>query len=124
MISPGIKYFVEKIVNESDTASALGSGLLRVFSTPSMIALMENCCHLSIGPNLLEGEDTVGIEISVKHLKATSVGKKVVAFSELIDIDKKILTFNVKVFENEVLIGEGVHKRAIINVEKFLSKLS
>lgn len=124
MLCTGTKNSIEKIVNDSDTAAALGSGLLKVFSTPSMIALMENCCHLSIKSQLENFEDSVGIEINIRHLKATAIGKKIIAYSELTEINGKIVTFNVKVFENEFLIGDGIHKRAIINIEKFLSKLN
>ncbi len=123
-LEKGIKFNISKIVNDTDTAAAFGSGALRVFSTPSMIALMEQCAHISVKQFLAETEDTVGIELNIKHLRAVNVGSTVNAVSELIDIDGKILTFSVSVIDNNGIIGEGLHKRAIINVEKFLSKLT
>jgi predicted thioesterase len=42
--------------------------------------------------------------------------------SELIEIDRRRLIFNVKAYDECGLIGEGVHERFIIDVEKFMSR--
>ena len=41
MLEKGIKGTQEIMVEESNTAKVLGSGMLRVFATPAMTALME-----------------------------------------------------------------------------------
>ena len=89
----GLKGYAETMVDESNVASSVGSGLLDVFSTPSMIALMEKACKESVAPFLDEGQGTVGIRLEVDHLAATPIGQKVWVDSELIAVNKRILTF-------------------------------
>ena len=121
-IKTGIKGHMEYIVTKELTAAAVGSGLLEVYGTPYMVALMEETCHTSVGQFLEEGQGTVGISLEIKHTAATPVGMKVWCDSELVEVDGKRLVFNVKTFDEAGPIGEGVHQRFIIDNEKFLSK--
>ena len=115
---------VEKItVSKDKTASFYGSGSLDVFATPAMIALIENCALNCVEEALEEGYSTVGTKVDVRHLKATKLGKNVEARVELIVIDDKKLTFKVKAYDEERMIGEGIHKRYIINKKDFLNNL-
>lgn len=120
----GKKLKVEKIVTKSDTAAYYGSGLLEVFATPGMIALMEQTAHLLAKSFLPEFQDTVGVEVNIKHLKASPLGAKVYAEAELISIEGKVLTFKVTAFDEKGVIGTGTHLRYIINPAKFLNKIS
>ncbi len=124
MLEKGIKGFGELVVNESNTAEALGSGSLAVLATPSMIALMEKTARLSVDPFLEEGQSTVGTLVNVKHLSATPVGMKVTCNTELVEIDRRRLVFHVECSDEKGLIGEGDHERFIIDAEKFMSKAS
>ena len=121
-ISVGIKGRKEYVVTKELTAAAVGSGLLEVYGTPYMIALMEETCHTSIGEFLEEGQGTVGISLNVKHTAATPVGMKVWCESELVEVDGKRMVFSVKAFDEAGPIGEGEHQRFIIDNEKFLAK--
>ncbi|HOE39656.1 MAG TPA: thioesterase family protein [Bacteroidales bacterium] len=118
----GIQAYQEQIVKYEDTAANYGSGLVEVFATPAMIALMENTCYKSVMEFLPEGYGTVGTKVDIVHIKATAVGKKVSCKSELIEIDRKRLVFSVKAFDEDGEIGSGIHERFIINVEKFMGK--
>ena len=118
----GIKGKIAIKVTEENTAAALGSGTLRVFSTPAMIALMEKTAWESVAPYLAEGESTVGISLNVKHLAATPVGDTVACESELAEIDRRRLVFTLKVTDSTDVIGEGTHERFIVSNEKFIAK--
>lgn len=120
----GIKGYSEVLVSKENVASTVGSGLLDVYSTPSMIALIENAASTSVIPWLEEGQGTVGMHLDISHLAPTPMGEKVWAETELTDISGRILTFTVNVFSDKEKIGEGTHKRCIILVEKFLSKMN
>lgn len=123
MMEIGLKGYAETTVDKSNVASSVGSGLLDVFSTPSMIALMEKACKESVAPFLEEGQGTVGIRLEVDHLAATPIGQKVWVDSELIAIEKRVLTFAVTAWSEKEKIGEGIHKRCIILNDRFLEKL-
>ena len=122
MIEVGIKGRQETIVTKELTAEAVGSGLLPVYATPMMIALMEKTAHTSVSPYLEEGTGTVGTLMNVSHLAATPMGMKVYCESELIEVDRRRLVFSVKAYDESGLIGEGKHERFIIENEKFLAK--
>lgn len=124
VIKTGIKSSLEVTVTNELTAAVYGSGLVEVYATPAMIALMERTCQLSVQEQLPEGHLTVGILVNVRHLKATPVGMKVVCNSELIEIDGKRLVFRVVTNDEEGMIGEGIHERFIVNQAKFMSKLA
>lgn len=118
----GIKGRVETVVDNSNTAKFVGSGELEVFATPNMIALMEQAAQASVAPHLEDGQGTVGTSLNVTHDAATPIGMKVWAESELIEIDRRRLVFDIKAFDECGLIGQGRHERFIINNEKFIAK--
>lgn len=117
----GIKGQFEHIVNAEHLASNVGSGLVEVFATPMMIAGLEKTCAQSVQELVGEGKTTVGISVNVSHEAATPQGMKVSFESTLTEISEngKILTFDVKAFDEAGLIGQGTHKRAIIVKERF-----
>ncbi len=109
-------------MTEEKTAEAMGSGGIRVFATPVMIALMEKTAYESVQPLLEPGFSTVGTKLEVDHVSATPVGATITCNSELIEIDRKRLVFKVEAFDDAGLIGQGIHERFIIEVDKFMSK--
>ena len=120
----GIKGTAETVVDHTNTAKFAGSGELEVFATPCMIALMEQAAQGSAAPYLEEGQGTVGTMISVTHDAATPLGMRVWAESELVGVDRRKLTFEVRAFDECGMIGRGTHERFIIQNEKFLAKVN
>jgi len=118
----GIKGGAEVTVVPENTAAAVGSGALEVFSTPSMIALMEKAALECVAPFLEEGQTTVGIKLQVDHLAATPLGLAVRAEAELVSVDRRVLNFKVAAYAADELIGEGFHQRCIVDAERFMSK--
>lgn len=122
MVELGIKGYQEEIVTPEKLASNVGSGLVKVYATAMMIALIEKAAVLSVEPYLEEGQGTVGIKVDVSHCAATPVGMKVHAETELVLIDRRRLVFKVSAWDECGLIGEGMHERFIIDMAKFQSK--
>ena len=124
MIEVGMTYTMEKTVTSDMTARAVGSGGLEVFGTPFMMAMMECAAMWCIQPELPEGKGTVGVEIASSHLAPTPVGMKVTATAEVtgISANGKMITFKVTASDEEGLIGEGTHTRAVIDNARFLQK--
>ena len=123
MIEIGIKGRLEQTVTPEMSAARVGSGLVEVFATPMMIALMEKTCNESVLPCLDEGQGTVGTHLDVAHSAATPVGMRVWCESELVEVDRRRLVFKVKAFDECGLIGEGTHERFIIDTAKFAAKV-
>lgn len=118
----GLKGYKEIVVNESMLASNMGSGYVQALSTPTLIACMEAAAASSMAGVLGEECTTVGIRVEISHLAPTPLGAKVRCESELLDIDGKILTFQVDAYDEVEKIGQGQHQRAIVNGEKFQEK--
>ena len=98
----------------------LGPGVPSMYSTPSMISLIEGTCVRLISRHVDAGEQSVGYRVNVKHLKPTHIGKKVTAHVRLREVNGRRCTFDVEVRnEDGVKIGEGEHERAIIDVARF-----
>ena len=119
----GIKGFAEETVDRKNVASAVGSGLLDVYSTPSMIALIEKTAKDSVEPYLESGQGTVGMHLEVDHLAPTPIGETVRAESELIEAEGRVLTFSVSVYSRVEKIGQAIHKRCIIFNDRFEAKM-
>ena len=100
----------------------MGSGLLPVFATPQMIALMENAAVDATQASLEEGQGTLGTRLDVSHDAATPVGMQVWAEAEVTAVDGRKLTFAVTAYDETGPIGKGTHERFIIQNHKFLAK--
>lgn len=123
MLKEGLVFSQEKIVQKNETAAVLGSGGVDVFSTPMLIAFMENTAYKLVQEHLEKGESTVGTVVNIEHLKANLVGDKLKCQATLKKIEGKKLEFEVLVSFGEVTVGKGNHTRYIVNLEKFLEKL-
>ena len=121
-IEPGITGEKSTAVTLNNTALAMGSGELRVFATPAMIALIEGCCAESIEDLLDEGVTSVGTDVSIEHVSASPVGAGIVCKSTLTDCNGRRLDFRVEVFDTAGLIGTGTHTRYLVKADPFLKK--
>lgn len=91
-----------------------------VFSTPAMIGLMELTCVELTAPYLDPNEQTVGIHVDVRHLAPTKIGQKVTVTAELLEVKENKLRYSVSASNDQgVKIGEGLHRRAVINTKRF-----
>jgi fluoroacetyl-CoA thioesterase len=94
-----------------------------VFSTPAMIGLMEGTCVRLTAPYLDEGENTVGMHVDVHHLAPTKIGQSVTVTAEILDIEGNKIRYAVSAVNDAgVKIGEGRHRRALIQTKKFAGR--
>lgn len=119
----GLKHSETILVEHKDTAASYGSGLLEVFATPAMIALMENTAMKILIPLLDEGFGSVGTAVNIQHIKATPIGMKVECIVEIIEVDRKKIVFSVTAKDEVGEIGNGSHTRFIIENDKFMQKI-
>ena len=98
----------------------LGPDVPSMYSTPSMVSLIEGACVRLITKYVEPGEQSVGFHIDVKHLAPTTIGKQVTAAVTLREINGRRLLFDVEVTnEDGAKIGEGIHERALIDIKRF-----
>ena len=121
-VTVGRKGRAESAVTAQNTADAVGSGLVPVFATPYMVALMENAAVNAVQEDLEPGQGPVGTRLDVTHDAATPIGMKVWAEAEVTAVEGKRITLAVRAFDEAGPIGGGVHERFVITVDRFLAK--
>ena len=118
-LRPGLSGIAEIVVGTRDTAPHVGSGKIGVLATPIMVNLMEAAALQAVERYMPPGHQTVGTHLDVRHFAATPVGLKVRARAELVKVEGRTLTFRIRAEDEREAIGDGVHERLIINVERF-----
>jgi len=98
-------------------------GEYKVFSTPSMTLFVEMAAHQLVQPHLKPGQGQVGLSVAIRHLAPTPIGKRVRADVELAEIDRRRLSFKVKVYDEIEQVGEAEHERFVIDVDKYTERL-
>ena len=121
-ITVGMKGEVSTLVEREATAKEVGSGDLLVYATPCMVALMEGAACEAIAASLSDAQTTVGTALNIEHLSATPVGLEVRAEAEVTAVEGKVITFDVRAFDEAGEIGKGTHKRVLVSSQKFLEK--
>ncbi len=122
-ISKGIRGEQHQVVTPASTALQYGSGMVDVFATPAMIALMELTALKSIAWLLPEGSTSVGTEVCIKHLRATPVGKTLRCESRVVEVQGRKVVFEVSVWDDQLLVGHGTHTRFVVETAKFMANL-
>lgn len=126
----GLRHSASQVVTHRQTvpqlepAWAAFSDMPEVFATAMMVGFIEQTCVEALGPHLGPGQHTVGTHVDVSHVAATPVGMTVTAEVELIEVNGRALAFRVRCTDEAGLIGEGTHRRAIIDVERFAARVA
>lgn len=112
-----------RTVETRDTAEVMGSGDLPVYATPALLAFMEHTAKEIVKPFLSPAETTVGTRMDIRHLKATPVGHVVRTRAMLTGAEGRKLQFRIEAFDGDILIGEAVHERYRVDIQKFMDKI-
>ncbi len=123
MLEIGLTAESSIVVTDANTALTLGSGDMKVFATPAMVALMENAAMKAVAAALPEGSTTVGTAMQTSHIKASKMGATITASARLVEVDGRRLRFEVRAWDEAGTIGEGEHTRFVVDRERFLAKL-
>jgi predicted thioesterase len=95
------------------------AGMPQVYATPIMILHMEMASGSAIASHLPEGFVSVGMDVKIRHLAATPAGRTVRAISRVMRIEPKSVVFEVEAWDGNRKIGDGTHRRGIVNVVEF-----
>jgi len=119
LLAPGFSGAAELLVGEEHTAPRVGSGLVHVLATPVMINLFEAAALDAVDKHLPAGYQSLGTVLDVRHIAATPVGMKVFALAKILKIEGRTVFLAVEARDEHELIGDGLHQRVVVNVEKF-----
>jgi predicted thioesterase len=120
--APGLSASLTHVVEETDTAVALGSGDVPVLATPRLIALAEAASVEALADELAPGMTTVGYEVQLAHLAPTPVGGKVTIEATLENVEARRLTFRVSVNDTRGLVAAGKVTRVIVVRDRFIER--
>ena len=95
-----------------------------VLATARMVALMEISAARLMNPLVKDDEQSVGVDVNVKHLAPTPVNTKVKLIATFIGMANKLYKFDVEIHDDGGLAGKGTHTRAIINKERLMQGIS
>jgi predicted thioesterase len=80
---------------------------------------MEMASGDAIANCLQPGWITVGTEVDIRHLAATPVGAKVRTTARVIEVERRVIRFEVEAFDEVRRIGKGRHGRGLVNLAAF-----
>jgi fluoroacetyl-CoA thioesterase len=106
-------------VTSGMTVGHFVANMPQVYATAMMILHMEMAAGSAIASHLPEGFISVGMDVKVRHLAATPVGRTVRAISRVKQIDARSVTFEVEAWDCDRKIGDGTHRRGIVNRVEF-----
>lgn len=119
-LEPGISDEMTVTTTPEMGITHLGPGVPSMYSTPAMVQLIEGACVRLISQYVDPGEQSVGYRVEVRHLAPTQIGKQVTARVVLREKRERRLIFGAEVVnEDGVRIGEGVHERALVDINRF-----
>jgi len=107
------------IVTPEMTVGHAVPGMPAVYGTPTMILHMEMAAGLAIQPSLPAGYVSVGMTVNVRHIAATPIGRTVCAVARIAKVEARSVVFEVEAWDGDRKIGDGTHRRGIVNVAEF-----
>lgn len=111
-------------VTHDKTVAHFVPAMPAVYATPIMILHMEKASGDAISPHLPEGYVSVGMEVNVRHLAPTPVGRTVRTVSRVIEVDPRSVLFAVEAWDGDRKIGDGTHRRGVVNLAAFEKRLA
>jgi predicted thioesterase len=123
LITPGLAATVEHLVEEQDTAVAVGSGSLPVLGTPRLLAWCEEATCAAVASALDEGQTTVGTRVTLEHVAPSAVGSVLEVTASVVHVDGKLVRFTVAARQTGRLVGSGEVTRVVVDSERFLGRV-
>lgn len=121
-LQPGVSLTKRVVVDRARTIGFMGEEA-QVYATPSMILDIEHTCRELILEFASPGEDSVGIEVSVKHLAASLLGMTVVITANVAAVEGRKITFAVNARDELDAICSGMHSRFVVDTAKTIERL-
>jgi fluoroacetyl-CoA thioesterase len=95
-----------------------------VLATPWLVAHLEYAARRALEPCLEEHERSVGTFIEVEHLAPVPEGLTVVCRARVIRADGPVVTFQVEAHDGMEPVARGLHRRRVIDVDRFARRVA
>jgi fluoroacetyl-CoA thioesterase len=115
----GMSAELKLVIAREMTIGHFVAGMPLVYATPMMILHMEMAAGSAIADVLPQGVVSVGMEVNIRHLAATPIGCGVRAIARVTGIGARSVMFDVEAWNEMRKVGEGTHRRGIVNVREF-----
>lgn len=123
-VDAGLSASITHVVTEADTATAFGSGDVPVLATPKVLALGEQATVAALAGNMLDGHTSVGMRVSLDHLKASPVGAVITAVATVERVEGRRITFGVELTDHDDdVVAHGKVVRVFVKRDDFLARL-
>jgi fluoroacetyl-CoA thioesterase len=120
-LAPGVDGTLERVVDELHCTRR---GDYDIFSTPNLVLLVEETAIEALAPHLREDQASVGSRVDVAHTAPTLRGQRVRARVTVTDVDRRRVTFDVRVEDDVEVIAHGTHERFVVDVPSFTTRLA
>jgi predicted thioesterase len=120
----GTVHEISFVVEQKHVVEFAGDGgMPAVLSTPNLIGILERTARQSLVPFQDDTERSVGIEIELRHLAPTPIGKTVICATRIIHAEGREVAFHVEARDDKEVIARGSHRRHVIRVERFAKRV-
>jgi len=114
---------IKRITVDRDRTIGFMGEEARVYATPALISDIEYACRDLILEHLDAGEDSLGVEIAVKHSAPTLPGMSVEIAVRVVAVEGRKVTLEATARDELDEIGSGTHGRFVIDVDKAIGRL-
>ncbi|MGE5780039.1 MAG: thioesterase family protein [Hyphomicrobiales bacterium] len=121
-LRPGLSRVNRITIDRERTIGFMGEEA-RTYATPAMIRDIEYTCRDLIVEHADPGEDSVGMEVAVKHLAPTLMGMTVEIAVRVIAVDGRKVSFEATVNDELDQVGAGTHTRFVVEKAKTFERL-
>jgi fluoroacetyl-CoA thioesterase len=120
-LEPGVQGVLERTV-EADHCTRRGD--YDIFSTPNLFLLLEEAAIEGLAPHIRADQASVGSKVDVAHIAPTLRGQTVRATATVTEVDRRRVLFDIRVEDDQELVGHGTHERFVVDLPSFEDRLA
>jgi predicted thioesterase len=120
-LEPGVQGVLERTV-EADHCTRRGD--YDIFSTPNLVLLLEEAAIEGLAPHIRADQASVGSKVDVAHIAPTLRGQTVRATATVTEVDRRRVLFDIRVEDDQELVGHGTHERFVVDLPSFEDRLA
>jgi fluoroacetyl-CoA thioesterase len=95
----------------------------RVYGTPYLVGDIERTCRELLLDHADAGEDSVGMEVALRHLAPTLLGMEVEITAKVVGVDGRKVMFEIAAKDELEPIASSTHTRFVVDVSKTHERL-